>query len=142
MSLETALYLDLAATMLESGLSVPATLQRVGQLEGGRFEGFLEQVVAHLYAGASWQDAWGQQIPEELVELRDTLGLTLSTGAPSAELMRVMAERQRRHRQRAYEKSAAKLAVKLVVPLGACSLPALICLGVMPVLVGLMPALF
>ena len=32
------------------------------------------------------------------------------------------------------------LGVRLVVPLGLCSLPAFVCLGVIPILVGLFPA--
>ncbi|ORC16408.1 MULTISPECIES: type II secretion system F family protein [Rothia] len=142
LSLAPALYLELAATMLDTGLSVPATLQRLGQLEAGRYESFLDGVVSALFTGASWKQAWGHAVPEELTELRDTLGLTLSTGAPSAQLVRALAARERRHRQRIHEKAAARLAVKLVVPLGACSLPSFICLGVVPVLIALLPAIF
>lgn len=141
-SLSSALYLDLAATMLAAGLSVPAVLQELSQLEEGRYHSELAVVVAKLYAGASWEQAWAKNIPEGLAPVRDCLGLALETGAPSAQLVRVLADRQRRHRQRQHEKSAARLAVKLVVPLGACSLPAFICLGVIPVLIALLPALF
>lgn len=140
--LEPALYLDLAATMLAAGLSVPAVLEQLSHLEEGRYRMELSVVVAKLYVGASWGQAWGKSVPEGLVPVRDCLGLALETGAPSAQLVRVMADRQRRHRQRQHEKSAARLAVKLVVPLGVCSLPAFICWGVIPVLIALLPALF
>ena len=46
----------------------------------------------------------------------------------------------RRERFRAAEKRAASLSVKLVIPLGLCSLPAFICLGVVPVLLALVPS--
>lgn len=140
--LDTALYLDMAATMLAAGLSIPAVLHQLGQLEEGRYEAELTAVVESLYQGQSWADAWEQPVAPGLVGLYEALGLTLSTGAPSAQLVRVLAQRQRRHRQRAYEKAAARLSVKLVVPLGACSLPSFICLGVVPVLIALFPVLF
>lgn len=141
-ALSPALYLDLAATMLAAGLSVPAVLEQLSQLDEGRYRTELAVVVAKLYAGAHWEQAWGKHTPEGLVPVRDCLGVALETGAPSAQLVRVLADRQRRHRQRQHEKSAARLAVKLVVPLGVCSLPAFICVGVIPVLIALLPALF
>lgn len=140
--LDAALYLDMAATMLAAGLSIPAVLHQLGQLEGGRYEAELTAVVERLYQGQSWADAWEQPVAPGLLDLYEALGLTLSTGAPSAQLVRVLAQRQRRHRQRTYEKAAARLSVKLVVPLGVCSLPSFICLGVVPVLIALFPALF
>lgn len=140
-ALNPALYLDLAATMLASGLSVPAVLEQISQLEEGRYHRELELVVAKLYAGACWEQAWGKTTSETLVPVRDCLGLALETGAPNAQLVQVLADRQRRHQQRQHEKSAARLAVKLVVPLGVCSLPAFICVGVLPVLIALLPAL-
>ncbi|WP_421083343.1 type II secretion system F family protein [Rothia nasimurium] len=137
-----ALYLDLTATLLASGQSVPSALQMLGELDAGRHRRYLGAVVTKLVAGANWEQAWGKDVPQDLAGVKDALGLTLATGAPGAQLVSALAERHRRHRQRSYEKSAATLAVKLVVPLGICSLPAFICLGVIPVLIALLPALF
>lgn len=139
--LDTALYLDLAAAMLAAGLPVPVLLAELGELDSGRYSLYLHGVVLKLGAGATWVEAWGRQTPVALCGVRDALGLGLETGAPSAELLTVLADRQRRHRQRQLEKSAARLGVKLVVPLGLCSLPAFICLGVLPVLIAMIPAL-
>lgn len=139
--LDTALYLDLAAAMLSAGLPLPALLKELGELDSGRFSPYLRWVALKLGAGATWAQAWGGQTPQALEGVRDALGLGLETGAPSAELLTVLADRQRRHRQRQLEKSAARLGVKLVVPLGLCSLPAFICLGVLPVLIAMIPAL-
>jgi pilus assembly protein TadC len=47
----------------------------------------------------------------------------------------------RRRRNREAEKRAAALGVRLVIPLGACALPAFVCLGVVPVLLSLLPTL-
>lgn len=139
--LDAALYLDLAAAMLSAGLPLPALLKELGELDSGRFSPYLRGVALKLGAGATWAQAWGGQTPQALEGVRDALGLGLETGAPSAELLTVLADRQRRHRQRQLEKSAARLGVKLVVPLGLCSLPAFICLGVLPVLIAMIPAL-
>ncbi|MDO4898350.1 MAG: type II secretion system F family protein [Rothia sp. (in: high G+C Gram-positive bacteria)] len=139
--LDAALYLDLAASMLAAGLPVRTLLEQLGCVDGGRYRKFLQGVVIKMDAGATWLQAWGKAVPAPLAGVHSAVGLSLETGAPSAEFLRVLADRQRRHRQRALEKSAAKLGVKLVVPLGLCSLPAFICLGVVPVLIAMVPSL-
>ena len=60
--LDAALYLDMAATMLAAGLSTPAVLHQLGQLEEGRYEAELTAVVERLYQGQSWADAWEQPV--------------------------------------------------------------------------------
>jgi pilus assembly protein TadC len=55
-------------------------------------------------------------------------------------MLYAQAARMRRERFRTAERQAAALGVKLVVPLGLCSLPAFVCLGVMPVLLAMLPA--
>jgi pilus assembly protein TadC len=67
------------------------------------------------------------------------LAFAALTGAPSASILYAQAARERREQFRAAEKRAAALGVKLVVPLGLCSLPAFICLGVVPVLIAMLP---
>ena len=74
-----------------------------------------------------------------LVALRDALGFAALTGAPSSAILYAQAARLRRERFRTAEKQAAALGVKLVVPLGLCSLPAFVCLGVVPVLLAMLP---
>ena len=104
--------------------------------------GSLRPVVSALAIGADWDTAWhssGVQAPQ-LLALRDALVFAALTGAPSSALLYAHAARLRRERNRAAEQRAAALGVKLVVPLGLCSLPAFVCLGVVPVLLGLLPA--
>ncbi len=140
-ALDAALYLDLAASMLAAGLPVRALLHHLGQLDSGRYRLFLGGVVLKLDAGATWAQAWGETVPKPLTGVHSALGLSLETGAPSADFLRILADRKRRHRQRSLEKAAARLGVQLVVPLGLCSLPAFICLGVVPVLIAMIPSL-
>lgn len=140
-AIDPALYLELAASMLASGLSPIQLLPLLAELDGGCHRDYLLAVEGRLKAGVSWQEAWGRA-PADLQDLASALDLCLASGAPSAQILQVLAARRRRYQQRLYEKSAARLAVKLVLPLGVCSLPAFICLGVLPVLLGLWPSLF
>ncbi len=73
--------------------------------------------------------------------IRQGLRFATSTGAPSAALLHAHAAQLRRRHNRDIDRRAAALGVQLVLPLGLCSLPAFICLGVVPVVLGLLPAL-
>ncbi|OUM42013.1 hypothetical protein B8W73_10390 [Arthrobacter agilis] len=74
-------------------------------------------------------------------DVRQGLRFATSTGAPSAALLHAHAAQLRRRHNREVERKAAALGVQLVLPLGLCSLPAFICLGVVPVVLGLLPTL-
>lgn len=142
MKLSSAIYLDLTASMLASGLSLPGCLLRLSSVGSDIARHQLRTVEYRLRLGAAWETAWYfDELTSELIDLKRTLGFLLDTGAPTADLLGVMADRQRRHSFRFAEQSAAKLGVQLVVPLGLCSLPAFICLGVIPVLISLIPSL-
>lgn len=74
-------------------------------------------------------------------DVRQGLRFGTATGAPSAALLHAHAAQLRRRRNREVDRRAAALGVQLVLPLGLCSLPAFICLGVVPVVLGLLPDL-
>ncbi len=145
---DPALMLDLAAAMLEAGQPMSTVLEVLShscQLEVGAS---IQRAASALNLGASWDSAWqlaagkagdGSRLP--VIELASALAFAGSTGAPSAKLLYAHASQSRRRINRAAEKRAASLGVKLVVPLGACALPAFVCLGVMPVLFALVPSL-
>lgn len=139
---DTAMMLELVAAMLDAGSGIGRSLELVAASASGKYSGALRPVVAALAIGADWETAWRSsavRLPEVL-ELRDALGFAALTGAPSSAILYAQAARLRRERFRAAEKRAASLGVKLVVPLGLCSLPAFICLGVVPVLLALVPS--
>ncbi|MDN4610507.1 hypothetical protein [Arthrobacter burdickii] len=82
----------------------------------------------------------GALIQDGVVEdVRQGLRFATSTGAPSAALLHAHAAQLRRRHNREVDRKAAALGVQLVLPLGLCSLPAFICLGVVPVVLGLLP---
>lgn len=139
---DTAMMLELVAAMLDAGAGIGRSLDLVAAVSSSRYRDALRPVVSALAIGADWETAWRSsavRLPA-ILELRDALGFAALTGAPSSAILYAQAARLRRERFRAAEKRAASLGVKLVVPLGLCSLPAFICLGVVPVLLALVPA--
>lgn len=149
--LSTPVRLELIAAMLDAGLPLSAAIGELGRAEG---HARLTRVAERLRWGLRWEQAW--QIPDphpppggskhgeerELAELREALGFAARSGAPAARMLRAQSARVRRRRHREAEARAAALGVRLMLPLGLCSLPAFIALGVVPVLIGLVPALW
>jgi pilus assembly protein TadC len=134
--------LELVAAMLDAGSGIGRSLELVAAAASTDYGKALRPVVSALAIGADWETAWRSsevRLPE-ILELRDALGFAALTGAPSSAILYAQAARLRRERFRAAEKRAASLGVKLVIPLGLCSLPAFICLGVVPVLLALVPS--
>lgn len=145
---DPALMLDLAAAMLEAGQPMRNVLTVLSQPCGPDVRAAIQRAAAALDLGASWNSAWqlasdkaGKEGGRVVTELASALAFAGATGAPSAKLLYAHAAQFRRRNNRAAEKRAASLGVKLVIPLGVCALPAFVCLGVMPVLFALVPSL-
>lgn len=139
---DIAMMLELIAAMLHAGAGIGRALELVAATAAPEYARALRPVVGAMAIGADWETAWRSSDVRspEILALRDALGFAALTGAPSSAILYAQAARLRRERFRAAEKRAASLGVKLVVPLGLCSLPAFICLGVVPVLLALVPS--
>lgn len=139
---DTAMMLELVASMLDAGAGIGRALELIAKCASPPIRQSLRPVVAALAIGADWETAWRTPTrqPPEVVRLKDALAFAALTGAPSASILYAQAARERREQFRAAEKRAAALGVKLVVPLGLCSLPAFICLGIIPVLIAMLPS--
>ena len=139
---DTAMMLELIAAMLHAGAGIGRALELVAAAASPEYGRALRPVVGAMAIGADWETAWRSSDVRspEILALRDALGFAALTGAPSSSILYAQAARMRREGFRAAEKRAASLGVKLVVPLGLCSLPAFICLGVVPVLLALVPS--
>lgn len=159
---DAPLLLDLMAAMLDAGSSVENALAAVAAVADAEVGPSLARVQQARVLGAAWNDAWDLAVQERttpdgrsrpqgrgaepqaartVIAVRRGLQFAVATGAPSAELLRAHALQIRRRRTREGERKAAALGVHLVLPLGLCSLPAFICLGVVPVVLGLLPTL-
>ncbi|MFK0039555.1 type II secretion system F family protein [Paenarthrobacter sp. NPDC090517] len=139
---DTAMMLELVASMLDAGAGIGRSLELIAKCASPPIRQSLRPVVAALTLGADWETAWRTpttHVPE-VARLKDALAFAALTGAPSASILYAQAARERREQFRAAEKRAAALGVKLVVPLGLCSLPAFICLGIVPVLIAMIPS--
>lgn len=135
---DTALVLELLAAQLRAGLAPLAALGTLAEALNSRP---LHTVCQRLQMGSGWGSAWSGSSAGTFGELRDALAPAYTGGAPSTALLLSLADAHRLSERRAAEHAAGKLSVALVVPLGLCSLPAFICLGIVPILISLLPTL-
>ena len=135
---DTALVLELLAAQLRAGLAPLAALGTLSEVLNSRP---LHTVCQRLQMGSGWGSAWSGSAAGTFGELRDALAPAYTGGAPSTALLLSLADAHRLSERRAAERAAGKLSVALVVPLGLCSLPAFICLGIVPILISLLPTL-
>lgn len=101
-----------------------------------------------LSGGGSWQTAAATvgatlaadraSDAEAVVRLQEVLDLSRRAGVPAAGLLRAAAEDLRDDAAAAGLAAAERLAVRLVLPLGVCVLPAFVLVGVVPVVVGVL----
>jgi tight adherence protein B len=100
-----------------------------------------------LSGGGSWLDAEHavtEAFPDratparEQEQLTETLELARAAGIPAAGLLRALAEDLRREAAAEGLAAAERLAVRLVLPLGVCVLPAFVVVGIVPVVVGIL----
>ena len=140
---DTAMLLELIGAMLDAGSGLGRALQLVTGLASQELRVPLGPVVSALALGADWEGAWRssgiRSRPGAGSEGRASLRCP-HRGSRPRPFCTPMRPRIRRERFRTAEKEAAALGVKLVVPLGLCSLPAFVCLGILPVLLAMVPA--
>ena len=141
---DAAVLVELAEAALRSGGSIPGTLLALGEAVGGTDGAALARAGSVLVLGGSWDEAWhapqARQIPHvwrtsdgALRTLAEALEPAWVDGVPAGALLRRAAERVRAGRSRQAREAAARLGVRLVLPLGLCYLPAFVLLGLVPV---------
>jgi len=125
--------LDLMRVCIEAGLGMDAAIERVGremQLESPALSEEFHLVSLELRAGASRTDALRNLALRVAIEDIDAMVAMLVQadrfGTSIAESLRVHAESLRTRRRLIAEEAAAKLPVKLLVPLIFCVFPALL----------------
>ncbi|AEE44979.1 type II secretion system F family protein [Cellulomonas fimi] len=139
--LDAVLVLELVGAALATGAALPRALAVVGEAVGGRTGAALRRAGAALLLGATWASAWAGA-PPAVTAVAGALEGAWSSGASPAAALRARADRLRRERRRAVRTAAARLSVHLVLPLGACFLPAFVLIGLVPVVLSLAAGLF
>jgi hypothetical protein len=92
------------------------------------------RVATALLVGSDWTTAW-EGAPTVVLPVRDALGPAWTAGVSAVPALRSAAVEERRRRRRLAQEACARLAVRLVLPLGLCFLPAFVLIGVVPVLI-------
>lgn len=133
---DVAALADLLVAAVAAGSSVPGALGAVGQAAGGEDGRALVRAGAGLARGAGWHTAWAGR-PERLAPLERALADAWHTGAAPVPVLRHVATRARRERREAATQAAARLGVRLVLPLGLCLLPSFALLGIVPLVLSL-----
>lgn len=160
---DEAVVLDLLRAALAAGADVAGALDAVGAslppVQGGRYR----RAARALRLGASWTAAWAVERPggvdgvdrvdaapgadrpgsrsrartgraPDLVAAAEVLAPSWSDGVDPEPLLAHAASSLRRTRSARAREAAARLGVRLVLPLGLCLLPAFVLLGLVPVL--------
>lgn len=135
-AVDPTVVLDLLGAALGAGAGVPRALGAVGRSVRGQDGEALERAGAALLLGAGWEPAW-EGAPARLRPVSDALRPAWVHGAPPRDALRVARERIAHDARTRARTAAARLGVRLVLPLGLCLLPAFVLLGLVPVVVAL-----
>ncbi|MEL7977230.1 type II secretion system F family protein [Isoptericola sp. F-RaC21] len=140
---DVPVVLELLAAALRSGAGVPRALEATGAAldvdTTGRASSdgaALRRAADALRLGADWDGAW-RGAPDRLGPVHRALRGAWTDGASPSGALRAAGEELLRARRAAASTAAARLAVRLVLPLGACFLPAFVLIGLVPVLLAL-----
>lgn len=133
---DVQVVLELVAAAVRSGAGVPRALEATGVAVGGPDGGVLTRAAHALVLGAAWERAWADA-PEAMVPMARALRGAWQDGAAPGEALRAAGDEVRHQRRAAARTAAARLGVRLVLPLGTCYLPAFVLVGLVPVLLAL-----
>jgi len=131
-----AVVIELVAAALGCGLPPVEAVAAAVRAARGAAVTDLQPVVDALRLGASAEASW-RRSGASYAPLARTLLLADRTGASAAAALRRAAVDERAARRRRASVAAHRLGVQLVLPLGLATLPSFVCLGVVPVVLGL-----
>ncbi len=136
-----ALTLDLLAAALRSGAPLAGALLLAAPAAGRSRQAALTQVAGLLRLGADPIEAWrGLADDDALAPVAQAACRSASSGIRLAHGMEQVAADVRAQVRAAAEARAHRAGVLAMAPLGLCFLPAFVCLGVVPVVVGIAEA--
>lgn len=138
---EIASTLELLALSMRSGCGIVEALDMVGGELDDVAGAQLRTVAAALRWGLTEDEAWGA-VPDAWEPAAQALALAAGAGVAPAELLLAAAQDIRRREDHRLETAAAKLAVRVVLPLGLTFLPAFFLMAVFPFVIALSGSLF
>lgn len=128
---------DLLAACLRAGAPVATAVTAISDQLPARLSAELRRISHLLALGADPAAAWTSVTADELTALARAASRSATSGAALAELAASAAAECRSAAADAAEVRAQRAGVLITGPLGLCFLPAFICLGVIPVVIGL-----
>ncbi|HEX5400827.1 MAG TPA: type II secretion system F family protein [Pseudonocardiaceae bacterium] len=136
--LELASCWDLLAACLRGGLPVPVAVQAVAVDIPEAAANALRRTAELLALGADPVSAWAPALAEpSTAELARGARRSARSGAALASVAEGLATTVRAGADDLAEARAQRAAVAVTGPLGLCFLPAFLCIGVVPVVIGL-----
>jgi pilus assembly protein TadC len=132
---------DLLAVCLTAGTPVGAALSAVGDGVGGPLGPQLAEVGALYRLGASPRRAWSG-VPPPLEALARTVVRAGESGSSVVPALHRLAADLRSTGRNATEAAVRRAGVWVLAPLGLCFLPAFLCLGVVPLVLGIAAGVF
>lgn len=130
---DPAVALDILAAAISAGAPIPVALGALGAAMPPAQGVTLSRAAAVLELGGEWEAAW-QGAGQDLAPIARSLGPAWSDGVAPGDLLEQAAATIRSRRLGAAKDAAARLGVRLVLPMGVCLLPAFVLLGIVPVL--------
>jgi pilus assembly protein TadC len=127
---------DLIAVCVAAGIPVAGALAAVGEAVPGPLGGPLRTVAALYRLDAEPRRAWAD-VPAELAGLGRVLVRAGESGAAVVPALTSLATDGRSAQRADAEAAVRRAGVWVLAPLGACFLPAFLCLGVVPLILGI-----
>lgn len=129
---------DLLSAGMRAGLPLSVAVRAVSEEFTGVSARVLREVADHLALGADPVSAWEPALAHpDTAELARAARRTARTGSGLAALSADLAARSRALVDEQAQARAQRAGVWISAPLGLCFLPAFLCLGVLPVIVGM-----
>jgi pilus assembly protein TadC len=132
---------DLLGVCLAAGLTVGGALTAVATALPGPLGDALAAVAGRLRLGAAPRTAW-HDTPPELAGLGRVLVRAGESGAAAAAALRGLAAEARAAGRSRAEAGVRRAGVWVLAPLGLCFLPAFVCLGIAPMVIGIAGQVF
>ncbi|WP_422627681.1 type II secretion system F family protein [Rhodococcus sp. (in: high G+C Gram-positive bacteria)] len=130
--------LDLFAACLRAGLPTATAARAVADSAPPVLADALRRGADRLQLGADPADAWRSLGDDEVLEAFSRAARrSAKSGAPLSEIIAELAERRRADAEDRTAAAIERAGVLVSGPLGLCFLPAFVCLGIVPVVIGL-----